>query len=299
MNLRKLTAAVLCGAMLATAGLGMTACSPKQPAQEQQDGTAIANPMVERSSLEEVNELSGGNMMHPAVMGVTNEHFDTIDTGDYVIGEYEFELNGHLYLFRTATTDEDISGLYIDGKPVFEQFGTDDAIVYETQWYASRWFVGDQQYVLNVAIDGEPMDEETFSNIADEMASMTRPQMDEDQKASYYADLAGNYQDRVSQRASMTVTAEGSTGIKVEGNWGSSASESTEWHMTAALDENYNLSFTDGVVEDVVYDSNGNREVKSKIESDGYIEELPDGVLKLHLNADSSLNDGEYEKIPE
>lgn len=200
---KKLLATLLCTTVLATAGIagcGKTQ-QPAQPQQQQpaqqqqqqpqqgqeqqqpqqeqqQDGAGMANPMVEQESLDKVNELSGGNMMHPAVMGVTNEAFYTIDMGDYVIGEYDFDVNGRPFTFRTATTQQDISGLHMDGKTAFEDFDENDAVVYTSEWYAARWFVGDQQYVLN-CVNGaglDPMDEEAFSSIADEMESMTKPQ---------------------------------------------------------------------------------------------------------------------------
>lgn len=178
---KKIVSMLLCAALLASTGL--TGCGkaqqPNQPTEQQEqksteDGTAIANPMIEHKSLDEINEITGGKMVHPAVMGVTDEHFITIDNEKYVIAEYDFELNGHLYTFRNAVTKEDISGLHVDGKTAFANAGEELTIICSSEWNAARWFVDDHQYVLNCTTGHNPMDEETFKGIVNEMASMTQ-----------------------------------------------------------------------------------------------------------------------------
>lgn len=52
------------------------------------------------------------------------------------------------------------------------------------------------------------------------------------QKEADFKSFAGNYQDEVSQRASMTISEEG----KIQVTWASSATETTVWEMSVQKD---------------------------------------------------------------
>ena len=100
MKLYKFAAAVLAAGLLLLA----VGCSKKEPAAEQQ----IANPVTEQQSLDEVNKAAGTHLVRAE--GAADEKFSTI-SGDPVVGQYIFTLDGQEYTFRAAKTTQDISGV--------------------------------------------------------------------------------------------------------------------------------------------------------------------------------------------
>ena len=134
----------------------------------------LPNPITEMESLAEVNEVAGVNLAHPAVMGVTEVSFCTIDCGDYVIGQYIFNVAGREYCFRGAVigSETDISGYYTEDGTAFEnQEPMDDGVIayyFGESDKLARWFDGDIQYVLMLS-DCSDAEDEWFEGIAEEM----------------------------------------------------------------------------------------------------------------------------------
>ena len=96
--------------------VSFAACGQKEPLV----GPGTENPMTECASLDEINAAAGTNIVKPGVMGVSEEKFFTVKTGDRTIAEYRFDLNGISYTVRSAAiADQDISGYYVDGEPAF------------------------------------------------------------------------------------------------------------------------------------------------------------------------------------
>lgn len=138
----------------------------------------IEDPCEEHDSLEEINKIVGGNLVGPAVMGVTDNVYLTIDCDDYVIAEYQFKVNGLAYSFRCAKTAVDISGVYIDANPAFAdgtaskmQFNSDD------DNKCARWFDGNMQYVLTANDTNGALDMDTFKSIAQELKQLSADKM--------------------------------------------------------------------------------------------------------------------------
>lgn len=133
----------------------------------------IPNPVTEYDSLQDLNEAGGCNFVHPAVMGVTEESFSSVNCGDYEIYQYKFELNGNNWCVRCAGITDDISGIYSGDKTLFE--GQDLSYDYaETETTkAYRWFHVDGQYCISVTsgdfVSPLEMDKETFMGICDEL----------------------------------------------------------------------------------------------------------------------------------
>ena len=132
----------------------------------------VKNPMIAKESLDEVNEIMHGHLCQPPVMGISNETFFIVETKDGNIGEYNFEINGTSYTIRFSDTivDKDISGIWIDGNPAFNDDITEDAPVVGAGYRLSRWFTTDGQYCF---IAPDTLDEEQFAAICNEMQIIT------------------------------------------------------------------------------------------------------------------------------
>lgn len=215
----------------------------EEPAAEPDEAPVIPgvpNPMVACDTLEEINEAVGCRLCTPAVMGVTDKAYFVITTSDGQMAEEQFTVAGLKYSFRCApVADHDISGLWLgENGTAFEGMEISDELQYaeDSSFKAARWFTMDGQYVLSVNDNGE-MEKDTFLAIAEELRAGTQPGMSEGELATYYADLAGNYADTVSQRAMAEVTVGGSEGVTIVVKWGSSASETDQWKMDARLAE--------------------------------------------------------------
>ena len=88
--------------------------------EEEKPDAGLPNPMKTCASLDEINAAAGTNIVKPGVMGVSEEKFFTVKTGERTIAEYRFDLNGISYTVRSAAiADQDISGYYVDGEPAF------------------------------------------------------------------------------------------------------------------------------------------------------------------------------------
>lgn len=217
----------------------------------------LPNPMTEYGSLDELNELLGVRLVRPAVMGVTNESFYLI-SGGIQVAQYCFTLNGVDYMFRASPVyDTDISGYYADGGTIFSGMPTDvpEYAEYEGTKLA-RWATIDGQYVLA----GENASE-NFPYVVEELTERTLPGMTGDELAAYYDSLAGTYSDATSRRAMLFVEADGSDGLRMTASWSSSAFELTEWKMTARLDADGLLSYSDLTESLINSDADGEQTV--------------------------------------
>lgn len=261
-------------------------------------GSGSINPMTEYDSLEEINEIAGSQLCHPAVMGVTEEHFFINDKAfDQPMAEYQFELNGYSYNFRcAAVSNQDISGLYSgDGEgTVFPAEPENDVEIFTgSDFKACRWFTLDGQYVFSVMDNGE-MSEETFANICEEMRDMTAVGETYAEISEKYSDLAGSYMDSFSQRAGMVVEDKGDcVGITI--TWSSSANEYTEWVMTAKMYEDGLLSYSDCVKTNYTGEE-GEVEFEN---GEGCFAPTEDGKLEWSLAEDEYCQQCVFEKVPE
>lgn len=133
-------------------------------ADEIADGgfAGLANPMVEYSSLSEINEIAGVKLTGPEVMGKTDEKFYVID-GE--IAQYDFMLNGLQYSIRgSQINDCDISGVYIDAKLAFEgEENAEFSMAGDETCKVCRFLAGGAQYVVSVTDNGT-MDEAVFDS---------------------------------------------------------------------------------------------------------------------------------------
>lgn len=111
----------------------------------------MPNPVKGYESLQDVNSMTGGNLVKPDIAGIEDTSFDVID-GEYQVGEYNFEADGNKYCFRFASVDlsQDISGLYYDG-PLFSE--DDYGVCFKNPkdgLRAVRWLAKEGQYCLSV-----------------------------------------------------------------------------------------------------------------------------------------------------
>lgn len=220
----------------------------------------LPNPMVECASLDELNEALHGNLKSPGAMGVTEQKYYLI--GDD-IAEYDFTMNGVEYSVRFSPMyDTDISGYYINGQNAFTGMPA-NGIEYAEDGTAklARWATIDGQYVLS-AKEAQG----NFEAVAQEMSNMTNPGMSESELATYYSILAGEYTDTVSQRATMTAEAVGSEGVRLTVHWSSSASEYTEWVMTARTDADGLLCYYDLKEAVITTDADG-KETREEVDA--------------------------------
>ena len=196
------TAGVLLAAAAAAAalaGCGASSSSGSVPASSSQAEAAasseaaadseqlvgMANPIRELSSLAEVNEAVGCNMVHIGAMGVEEKGFRIIETDDLTIGEYEFAVNGTDYCLRAGRSSDDISGIYSGGKTagmlIDEEAGVGkDGTAVTTEGRVSRWFDGDMQYTLY----SSNADEAVFAAASDELKNLSMPSSAEEETAS-------------------------------------------------------------------------------------------------------------------
>lgn len=130
--------------------------------------TNLENPMVAKESLDEVNEITHGHLSKPPVMGVTEEKFYVIETKEGNIGQYDFTLNSIDYTVRFSDTivKEDISGVYIDGKPAFSDNVIDDLTTTGEGYRLGRWLTVDGQYCFMAP---DTITEELFAALLSEM----------------------------------------------------------------------------------------------------------------------------------
>ena len=120
---------------------------------------------------------------------------------------------------------------------------------------------------------GEPAEETTVAAAEEEHADAT----------NIYEAIAGDYQDKVSERASLMASADlESDCLTIIVYWSNSATESVEWTMHATMNGDNQLEYTDCVKKTIVTDEDGNP-VSSDTEykdGKGYFEYADGGELK-------------------
>ena len=268
--------------------IGMVGCS-KQVEQKTEESAkdepimGMANPMVEYDSLEEINEKVGVQIVTPGIMGKDNEKFFVISDN---LAQYNFDLNGYSFTIRgSKKTDVDISGIH-DENNVFEP--GQDTTIYLNDCYIDRFFDVDKQYTI-VCDNPEGLDETVFSDLCFELESIMKWHTDDP--------LVGDYQDSVSQRASLTVERHGEEYVLVV-NWASSASENTCWTMYATKDGN-KLNYAGENIAHTVYDADGNTVSNDETASDniGYFTIMDNGELHWSEASEDNLEECKFVKI--
>lgn len=243
---------------------------PEEPVAEPMAG--MPNPMTEYGSLEEINELAGSHLVHPPVMGVSDEAFFTISGGEGVplLAQYTFTVAGVEYCFRSANRTEDISGIYVGDGTAFEHSTAPDGVelVEGGDYHVARWFGPDGwQYVLSA---GSEADSSIFAGVADELCNVVA-MMSESAAVSDPLNLAGEYQDEWSMRAIATVEQNGSE-FTISVHWGDSAASAAEWTMTARMEDGL-LKYSDCREMYVTYAADGSfTEEPVDFPAEGYFE---------------------------
>lgn len=194
------------------------------------NNAGLANPMVDYNSLDEINEIAGVNIVHPGVMGVTDESFSVISGK---IAQYRFTLAGYDYCFRASKTlNEEISGIYINGGLAFEGCTSDYAITGDDTCHACRFIVDNTQYIFSV-LDNGLISDNDFDSQCVEIRNTVISSVSDDA----YLKLVGSYQDIVSERATAEVKFADKNLLSITVEWASSAEEGDTWQVFASIDE--------------------------------------------------------------
>lgn len=257
-------------------------------------GDGTESPVTKYASLEELNEAFGAKLCHPAVMGVTDESFSAIDCGDYTVAQYDFSVNSQAFTLRfCADSTDDISGINVGNSTAFAAFDG-EGTVNTGEYYAGRWFNVDGQYVLSTACGDR--DAEWFDSILTEMEDLTFPAVKPAAEGDYAA-FAGEYQDKVSQRASMSVEADEDC-VAVTVIWADSASSESKWTMTCRMYEDGLLSYDDCRCVKVEYDENGEAtETEVYADGSGSFTPCDDGSVSWDGAEEENCRNCVFEKI--
>ena len=257
----------------------------------------IPNPIKSYESLAEINEISGGKLSAPGVMGVVDTAYNIIE-GEPLVAEYKFTVNGYECTFRFSPAyDVDICGVYGKDGTAFDGTTAGEVQYAEVEGYKlSRWANIDGQYVFMIKDEGT-MEQETFEGTTEELMSIVAPGMSNAEKQAFYDAIAGEYFDKTSERAVAEVeSCDGYVSIEVA--WGSSASEVRQWTMTATLDEDGLLSYNDEAVVDIVFSEEGAEEVTVISENgSGSFSYSEETGLAWTGSADASCVDCIFEKV--
>ncbi|MGN0702537.1 MAG: hypothetical protein ACI4KL_05080 [Lentihominibacter sp.] len=111
-----------------------------------------------------------------------------------------------------------------------------------------------------------------------------------------YSEIAGDYQDRVSQRATLTINGnDAGDAAAVTVYWSSSNEMTTRWDMTVTMEDN-TLSYSDCKCTETLYDEEGNitKEKTVYTDGEGYLELTEDGVLKWTGASDEDCRSAEF-----
>lgn len=265
----------------------------------------VVSPITEYKTLSEMNEAAGTILMHPGVMGVTNEKFIVINDGTRKIAEYSFEINGVSYVLRNGPTSlDDISGVYVNGATAFDGRDPADGIdyVFTDDLMLGRWFRVEGQFILS-AKKTEGYTEELFKNIAEEILEVNAIQQEVWVEEEYADPLGviGTYMDGTSQRAVMEVTFdEKEMKYHMTVSWANSAFSRMEWKMSGE-DNGYGaIEYNDCVKSRVDYDEKGEKEVyKTEYTGGSGFFSFKDGKLAWDGAQDENCRECAFEKMPE
>ena len=119
-----------------------------------------------------------------------------------------------------------------------------------------------------------------------------------------YENLAGEYQDKTSQRATATLISDPEVGnVKISVMWSGSATEATKWEMTAEIDGS-KLVYKDCKRVEMIFAEDGDaasepEETVVYENGEGYFEISDDGALKWTGAADEECQDCVFEPLVE
>lgn len=246
--------------------------------------TTLANPMVEYSSLDEINKKVGVSIVSPGVMGKENEKYFVIADK---IAQYDFDLNGYSWTIRGAiNTEEDISGIY-DENNIFEpgqSYG-----MYTNDFYLDRFFDGSKQYTIVLTGEGvETYSEEDFSNICLELELIMKWHRDDPIVGDYEEINNPNtylYVERVEDEYALNI------------NVNVSDLESYTYSMNATKQDN-KLVYGGETIGHYVYDENYEL-ITDEETAVNYLGsfEIQDNKLLWNNASDEALRDYTFEKI--
>lgn len=272
----------------------LVGCSTKKE-EEPEESTTVVNPMTEVASLDELNTECNTEIVKPGVMGITDEKFIAVNSDkDAKIAEYDFSINGKECSIRSANIiDEDISGWWPGGEPAFKDPKEGIEYCECDSAFLARWFNINGQFVFvmkrETPTDGN-MDD--FKNIAEEVATVNGSPS-ESAKAEYYASLCGDYQDSVSQRASMNIATNDGSALMVDITWGTSAEETTEWILTMRQSED-GLFYYDDCCKRILKGDDATVVYK---DGEGYFSLTPEGKFVWNGAADEECKECTFEKV--
>lgn len=266
--------------------MAITLCACSKTDDPKEETIGLANPMVEYASLEEINEKVGVHLIHPGVMGVSDEKFFVINDK---IAEYDFNVAGGKYCFRAAAdTSEDISGVHFSEGTMFEDSDTKVTFYSDDTYNGFRCLLDNgHQYTL-VTTDGS-VDNQTFTEVANEMYDLICGEESDPEALK----LLGDYQDSTSQRASANVQVMGLNTLLIDINWASSAEENDEW-VIAGKYENGKLTYGNDEIAHLKYVGEDVSQVNDSVE--GYFEVVDGKLLWTGASADN-LKACVFEKI--
>ena len=133
----------------------------------------------------------------------------------------------------------------------------------------------------------------------------TEPEMQQEQQGAAI-DYTGAYQDRVSQRATMTVTQDGEN-LSFEVSWSNSAFETNEWTMSGKLSEDgTRVDYTDGRMVTTSFGEPGELPGEEATPVDVLVVyengtghfDIADGVFTWVSNNDDFAENPVFERIP-
>lgn len=133
------------------------------------------------------------------------------------------------------------------------------------------------------------------------------PEANGTQEEQGITDYTGEYADRVSQRATMSVAQDGEE-LRFEITWGSSAFETSVWTMSGKLSEDGKfVDYNDARLVTTTYGEPGEAPEESAVPVEelvvyehgtGYFE-ITDGVFKWVSDSDEFAQAPEFERLPE
>ena len=141
---------------------------------------------------------------------------------------------------------------------------------------------------------------------APEQEAQQEPVRQEQQKTA--TDYIGDYQDRVSQRATMSVVAYGDDTLGFSVSWSNSAFETNEWTMSGKLSEDgTRVDYTDGRMVTTSYGEPGEEAGEETTPVDVLVVfengtghfDLTNGVFIWVSDNDDFTANPEFERIPE
>ena len=138
------------------------------------NGNGVEESSNKINSVYDFNSVIKGRLSKPTNKNVSDETYEIEETAEGIIAQYSFKIGETQYIIKFSDTimPKDISGIMVDGNPVFEEDYSDVRASGEGCKLA-RWFTTDGQYVLIVP---DNLDDNLFNSILDEIATASVPQ---------------------------------------------------------------------------------------------------------------------------